>query len=55
MDLFIIWYEKFIYGIGFKLIIKRNRNDRALIRFNAGAAEVANDCNIEIRDIIRIK
>ena len=53
MDLLIIWYEKIIYGIGFKLILKRNRNDRALFRFNAGAAEVANDCTIVIRDIAR--
>ena len=39
--------EKIIYGLGFKLILKRNNNDRAL--FRAGA--VANDGNIEIRDI----
>ena len=43
--------EKIIYGSGFKLILKRNNNDRALFRVNAGAGVVANDANIEIRDI----
>ena len=43
--------KKIIYGLGFKLILKRNNNDRALFRVNAGADEVANDGNIEIRDI----
>ena len=43
--------EKIIYGLGLKLILKRNNNDRALYRINAGAAAVANDANIEIRDI----
>ena len=43
--------EKIIYGLGFKLILKRNNNDRALFRVNAGAAAVANDGNVEIRDI----
>ena len=43
--------EKIIYGLGFKLILKRNNNDRALFRVNAGADAVANDGNIEIRDI----
>ena len=40
-----------IYGLGFKLILKRNNNDRALFRVNANPGAVANDGNIEIRDI----
>ena len=43
--------EKIIYGLGFKLILRRNNNDRALFRVNAGADAVANDPNIDIRDI----
>ena len=43
--------EKIIYGIGFKLILKRNSNDGAIFRVNAGAAAVANDFNVESRDI----
>ena len=43
--------EKIIYGLGFKLIIKRNNNDRALFRVNAGADAVFNDGSIDIRDI----
>ena len=43
--------EKIIYGLGFKLILKRNKNDRALYRFNANTGAVANDTNIEIKDI----
>ena len=43
--------EKIIYELGFKIILKRNNNDRALFRVNAGAVAVANDGNIEIRDI----
>ena len=43
--------EMIIYGLGFKLILKRNSNDRALFRVNAGAAAVANDDIIEFRDI----
>ena len=43
--------EKIIYGLGFKLILKRNNNDRALYRVNAKPCAVANDDNIEIRDI----
>ena len=43
--------EKIIYGLGFKLIIKINNNDRALYRVNANPGAVANDGNIEIRDI----
>ena len=41
--------EKIIYGLGLKLILKRNSNDRALFRINAGAGAVANDGNIQIR------
>ena len=43
--------EKIIYGLKFKLILKRNNNDRALFRFNAGSDAVANDGKIEIRDL----
>ena len=43
--------EKIIYGFGFKLILKRNNSDRALFRVNANPGAVANDGNIEIRDI----
>ena len=43
--------EKIIYGLGFKLILKRNNDDRALYRTNAGAGAVANDGNIDFRDI----
>ena len=43
--------EKIIYGLGFKIILKRNNNDRALFRVGAGVGGVANDGNIEIRDI----
>ena len=43
--------EKIIYGLGFKLILKRNNNDRALFRDNANPGAVGNDGNIEIRDI----
>ena len=43
--------EKIIYGLGFKLILKRNNNDRALYRVIANPGAVANDSNIEIRDI----
>ena len=42
--------EKIIYGLGFKLLLKRNNNDRALYRVNANPGAVANDGNIEIRD-----
>ena len=42
---------KIIYGLGFKLILKRNNNDRALFRVNAGADAVAYDGKINIRDI----
>ena len=43
--------EKIIYGLGFKLILKRNNNDRALYRNNDNPGAVANDGNIDIRDI----
>ena len=43
--------ERIIYGLGFKLILKRNNNDRALYRVNANPGAVANDGHIEIRDI----
>ena len=43
--------EKIIYVLGFKLILERNINDRALFRVNAGADAVGNDGNIDIRDI----
>ena len=43
--------ERIIFGLGFKLILKRNNNDRALLRVNAGAEAVGNDDNIDIRDI----
>ena len=44
--------EKIIYGLGFKLVLKRNNNDRALYRVNANPGAVANDGNIEIKDIL---
>ena len=43
--------EKIIYGLGLKLILKRNNNDRALFRVNANPGAVDNDGKIEIRDI----
>ena len=43
--------EKIIYGFGFKRILKRNINDRALFRVNAGSDAVGNDGKIDIRDI----
>ena len=53
-DLFVFIndFEKIISGIGFKLILKRIKDDRALIRVNAGAG-AANDCNTKIRKIPR--
>ena len=51
---FVNGLEKIIYGLGFQLILKRKNNDRALLRVNAGADAVANDGNIEIRDILRV-
>ena len=44
--------EKIIFSLGFKLILKRNNNDRALFRVNAGADEIGNDGNRDIRDIL---
>ena len=43
--------KKVIYGLGFKLVLKRNSNDRALYKVKADPRRVANDGNIEIRDI----
>ena len=43
--------EKIIYSLGSKLILKRNKNDRAPFRINSGAGAIANDGNIEINDI----
>ena len=43
--------EKIIYGSGFKLKLKRNNNDRALLRVYADSGRVANNGKIEIRDI----
>ena len=43
--------EKIIYGLGFKLLLKRKNNDRALYRVNANPGAVANDGKREIRDI----
>ena len=43
--------EKTLYGLGFKLLLNINRNDRALFRVNAGGDAVGNDGNIDIRDI----
>ena len=48
---FVIDLEKIIYGLGFKLILKRNNNDRALFRVDADPDRVANDGNIDIGDI----
>ena len=41
--------EKIIYELGFKLILKRNNNDRDLFRVNAHPDAVANDGNL--RDV----
>ena len=43
--------EKIIYCLGFKLILKRNNNERALFRVNAGADAVGNDSKIDIREL----
>ena len=43
--------RKIIYRLEFKLILKRNNNDRPLFRVNAGADAVAYDGNIDIRGI----
>ena len=44
-------FKKNIHGLGYKLILKRNNNDRTLFRVDAYPGRVANDGNIEIRDI----
>ena len=43
--------EKIIYVLGFKLILKRNNKVRALYRINANPGAVANDANLESKDI----
>ena len=43
--------EKIIYELEFKLKLERKNNDRALFIVNAGADAVANDSDIDIRDI----
>ena len=43
--------EKIICGLGFKLILKGNNNDRAIFRVEADPGRLANDGNIAIRDI----
>ena len=43
--------EEIIYSLGFKLIVKRNNNDRALYGVNANPGAVAIDGNIDVRDI----
>ena len=43
--------EKIIYGLGFKIILKRNNNDRALFRVDGSVGAVANNGKIETRDI----
>ena len=45
---FVYDFEKIIYGLGFKQILKRNNNDRALFRVNAGADAVGKDGSIDI-------
>ena len=44
---------KIIYELGFKQIFKRNNNDRALFKVNAGGDAVVDDGNMDIRDISR--
>ena len=46
----VIDLEKITYCLGFKLILKRNNNDRALYRINANPGAVAIDANIVITD-----
>ena len=43
--------EKIIYGLELKIILKRNKNDRALSRINTDADAAVNDEKIKIRDI----
>ena len=39
---------KILYDIGFKLLLKENKKDRAFLRVITGASELAKDCKIEI-------
>ena len=39
--------EKYIYRLGFKLILNGNNVDRVLFSIDAGAGAVANDGNID--------
>ena len=52
-DLFVFvnYLEQIFYGLGFKLILKRNNIDKALFRVNAGTSAIANDVNIENNSI----
>ena len=43
--------EKIIYGLGFNLIFKKTNDDRTLFRVDVDPGRVANDGNIEMRDI----
>ena len=43
--------EKIINGLGLKPILEKNSNDRALFRVDADPCRMANNGNIEIRDI----
>ena len=43
--------EKIKCGLGFKLILNRNNNDRALFRVNVNSGAVENDGNIDNRDM----
>ena len=49
--LFVNDLKKIIYGLGFKLKLKRTNNNRALFRVDGDPGRVANDGNGEIRDI----
>ena len=48
---FIIDLKKIIYGLEFKIILKRNNNDIALFRVNAGAGAIAIDGHTEFNDM----
>ena len=48
---FVNGLENIIYGLGFKLLSKRNNKDRAIFRVNAGADAEAIDGNFNFRDI----
>ena len=43
--------ETIMFGLAYKLILKTNNNVRALFRVNGNPVAVANDGNIDIRDI----